>query len=311
MSEGWRLSTTLRAHFIGSLAAEALSVEDSGIIGEVTNTFSNSFYFKTMKGELVFVTNQSLKSPVTINLDPESRLGQVVKPLEVLSIRQKKIHSSGGACIDVSRANPVRIQSCTTNHPSPQCAQFGQSLHLISFMLRIIDTRHSVLDPNSIAHKPAAEFMRDGILSLKSSTEAQQFRKAALKIAGLGYGFTPSGDDFLGGFLAVHNSLANTVGRPPIILDFDTLQARTSWISARLLDYMQRLVLDEQLHQMVRSATQGDGDTLTLALETLLPRGHTSGIDISTGAVLALGLIRDIALQKSDTETIINKLGLF
>jgi hypothetical protein len=138
----------------------------------------------------------------------------------------------------------------------------------------------------------------------------QRFREITSTIVGLGSGFTPSGDDTLGGFLAVYNALAKAIQRHQIILDFAALQQRTSWISAKLLDYMQRLILDEQLSSMMEAAARGDSDSLILEAQTLLPRGHTSGIDIDTGAILALSLIRDIALHEEDTETIASRLGL-
>jgi len=61
---------------------------------------------------------------------------------------------------------------------------------------------------------------------------------------------------------------------------------------------------------VIDRAGTADTDGLVLAVESLLPRGHTSGIDISAGAVLALSLIRDIAFQKSETEMIADALGL-
>ena len=73
---------------------------------------------------------------------------------------------------------------------------------------------------------------------------------------------------------------------------------------------MQNLILDEQLHRLIDSAANGEQDSLVVALETLLPRGHTSGIDIAVGAILALSLIRDIALEKEETEIIADALGL-
>ncbi len=50
------------------------------------------------------------------------------------------------------------------------------------------------------------------------------------------------------------------------------------------------------------------GDTVT-ALEALIPRGHTSGIDIATGAVLGMSVVCDIVLRQRTTEVIAAKLG--
>jgi hypothetical protein len=300
----------MRANCIGSLAAEALSSGDSGIAGHVVNTFSNSFYLRTLNGELVFVTNRPLQSPITINLDSTLNLEHVAKPLEPVYVREKEIRMGGDAFIDLSRALSYQAPSNPADELPPEFAELERALRTVAFLLGIIDTSQSVLDPHGLAHEGMVNFVSDGVIPLRRSSTEARLREVALKIVGLGSGFTPSGDDALGGFLAAYNSFAKTIGRAPILFDFPLLQGKTNWISAKLLDYMQRLILDEQMHQMIDSATIGDEDALVLALETLLPRGHTSGIDISAGAVLALSLTRDIAFEKGETEIIVSALGL-
>jgi len=300
----------MRANCIGSLVIRALSSVDSAIAGEVVNTFSNSFYLKTANGELVFVTNRPLRSPITINLDSTLNLEHVAKPLEPVYVREKEILIGGEAFIDLSRALSYQAPSNSADELHLEFAEIERGLRAVAFLLGIIDTTQSVLDPHGFAHEGMVDFASGGVIPLRRSSTEARLREAALKIVGLGSGFTPSGDDALGGFLAAYNSFAKTIGRAPILFDFPLLQGKTSWISAKLLDYMQRLILDEQMRQMIDSTTRGDEDGLVLALETLLPRGHTSGIDISAGAVLALSLIRDIALEKEETEIIVSALGL-
>jgi len=304
------LPVTMRANCIGSLVIRALSSVDSAIAGEVVNTFSNSFYLKTANGELVFVTNRPLRSPITINLDSTLNLEHVAKPLEPVYVREKEILIGGEAFIDLSRALSYQAPSNSADELHLEFAEIERGLRAVAFLLGIIDTTQSVLDPHGFAHEGMVDFVSGGVIPLRRSSTEARSREAALKIIGLGSGFTPSGDDALGGFLAAYNSFAKTIGRAPILFDFPLLQGKTNWISAKLLDYMQRLILDEQMRQMIDSTTRGDEDGLVLALETLLPRGHTSGIDISAGAVLALSLIRDIALEKEETEIIVSALGL-
>lgn len=295
---------------IGSLAAKALSSEDSGIAGHVVNTFSNSFYLRTLSGELVFVTNRSLRSPITINLDSTLNLEQVAKPLEPVYVREKGIHIGGDALIDLSGALSYQAPSNPSSRLHSEFLEIGKALRIVAFLLGIIDTSQSVLDPHCLAHEGMVDFVSDGVIPVRRSRTEARLSEAALRIVGLGSGFTPSGDDALGGFLAAYNSFAKSIGRAPILFDFALLQGKTNWISAKLLDYMQRLILDEQMRQMIDSATIGGEDAPILALETLLPRGHTSGIDISAGAILALSLIRDIAFEKEETENITSALGL-
>jgi len=304
------LPVTLRARCIGSLALKALAAQDSAVSGQVVSTFSNSFYTKTGKDELVFFTNRALRSPITVNLDATNDLERLVKPLESLRVRGKEIRIGTDVIVELSAASLYQDRIEPASEHGPGFARIGPSLHVASWMLGIIETSQSVLDPHALTHSRIVEFVSDGVMPLRSPGTEERFLDAALKIVGLGLGFTPSGDDTLGGFLATYNLFARTIGRAPIILNARLLEERTTWISAKLLDYMQHLILDEQLQRLIESANSGDQDALVIALETLLPRGHTSGIDIAVGTILGLSLIRDVVLKKEETEIITRTLGL-
>jgi hypothetical protein len=274
------------------------------------NTFSNSFYLKTDKGELVFFTNRPLRSPITINLDAISDLEHLVEPTKLLSARGKEMRIGRDIIVELSTASVYQDSTESASVPISGFTEIDTSLRIISFVLGIMDTSQSALDPCSLAHSGIVQFVSDGVTLLRHLGTEGRFRDAALRIAGSGSGFTPSGDDTLGGFLATYNSFAEAIGRAPVLLDSKLLEERTSWISAKLLDYMQRLILDEQLRLLIDSASNGDQDAVVIFLETLFPRGHTSGIDIAVGVILALSLIRDIVLNKEETEIIARTLGL-
>jgi len=304
------MPVTLRANCIGSLAAQALIRGDSRIVGLVLNTFANSFYLRTVNDELVFVTNRSLRSPITVNLDSTSSLDDLVKPMISAQGRGKEIHIGSDFSVDLATASSCQDQPILPRELSPDFRKLGKALRIVSFLLGIIDTSQSVLDQRGLAYEGVSQFVDEGVLPLRGPNMERRFQEASLKVVGLGSGFTPSGDDTLGGFLATYNSFAQIIGRSQIILHFASLEAKTSWVSAKLLDYMQRLILDDQMYRMIDSAATGNEDAVVLALEALFPRGHASGIDISAGAILALSLIRDIAFGKVDTEAIAVALGL-
>ena len=304
------MPVTLRANCIGSLAARELASDDSRIAGQVVNTFANSFYLKTVSSELVFVTNRPLQSPISINLDSTSNWDQLVKTMDTVQARPNEILVGSEVRIDLSATTYYEDESILSKGLSPRFSEIEDAIRVVVFILRIIDTSQSVLDEHGLTHKGVVRFLCDGVLPLLRSHAEERFREAAFDIIGLGSGFTPSGDDALGGFLATYNSLAHTVRFPPILLDFASLQQKTSWISAKLLDYMQRQILDNQMRHVIDSAATGNGDSVVLAFEAILPRGHASGIDISVGTLLALSLIRDIALEKEETRTTIGSLGL-
>jgi len=231
--------------------------------------------------------------------------------MDTVQARPNEIHVGPEIRLDLSATSYYEDESILSKGLNPRFSEIGDAMRVVVLILRIIDTNQSVLDEHSLAHKGIASFLCDGVLPLLRSHAEERFREAAFGIIGLGSGFTPQGDDALGGFLATHNSLANTVRRPPILLNFASLQQKTSWISAKLFDYMQHQILDNQMRRLIDSAAIGNGDSVVLAFEGILPRGHTSGIDISVGTVLGLSLIRDIALGKEETETTIRSLGLY
>jgi len=304
------LRTLLQANCIGALAARSLSVGGSDVIGSVVSAFPNSFYVKTIKNDLIFITNRQLKSPITINLDSAAVIERIVIPLEPVSVDEGNIHVGDTATIQLSATIPYGNAYNLENPPAQQFRLTKEALNLSSTILTIIDTNHSVLDSKGLAHEGARNFVRTGIITLRDSGKAGQFSEQAMKIVGLGSGFTPSGDDVLGGFLSTYNSLAHSINRSKVLLDLDLVQKNTNWISAKLMDYMQRQVLDDQVQRLIRSAALGNTDEFILAMETLLPRGHTSGIDISVGAILALCLISDIKGNERNTESIAQSMGL-
>lgn len=276
------------------------------------NTFPNSFYLKTLNSSLLLVTNYHLHSPVTINLDSTISLNGLVKQDDQFcALQGEAINTARGLTIDLSEAVLYEHPSRFVGDLNCQFRNLSDSLSLTSFLLAIINTSQSVLDPGGLAHERVTAFVRDGIFSLRTCNgSSDTFCRAAMKIVGLGYGFTPSGDDLLGGFLATYNSLARSINREPILLEFGELRERTSWISAMLLDYMQRLVLDEQIDGAITCAAEGRVDALVEAIELLFSRGHTSGIDIATGIVLALSLIQDLVFRTRQTEKTAMLLGL-
>jgi len=300
------LRTSLQARCVGRIAYQALKSLKAGSVGEITNSFPNSFYVRTPVDELVFVTNLPVKSPITINLDSDGNFQQLLKPLGRVFFEDAELRVGNDLTID------LRTASTPPDQPNPTAlsiGQLGEAVHDATTILSLVDTDQSVLDPASITYKGAVEFARKGILSLRDAGDSEDFRETAEKIVGLGPGFTPSGDDVLGGLLGTYNSLSQAVRRPRILFDLEFLKKRTNWISAKLLGYMQRGIFDDQVADLVRSVESANKDEFIVALETLLPRGHTSGVDISVGSVLALSVLRDVSCDGHETETTIRRLG--
>jgi len=301
---------TIRADWLGSLAAQAIyTIADSTVVGDVIASFPNSFYLRTQEDQLLFFTNRALPSPITVIIGASDNFAGNIKPHEKLHCQNRKLFTEN-ISIDLTQVShqPLTIPQDSTCG-SPDFVRLVEASDVLSAILSVIDTKGSGLDATlRPVHESITDFVGN-ILNIRTRDIRQEFVAAALKIVGLGMGFTPSGDDFLLGFLLAYNSLAQTVARAPIHLEFEHLVKRTSWISAKLLDYAQHSLIDDEMQAVVDSFWNIRRDAV-MAVETLIPRGHTSGIDIAAGVVLAISLICDVALEQERTEYIAMKLGL-
>ena len=292
---------------MGTLAAQALDSEEGATVGQVIAIFPHSFYVRTRDDRLLFFTSHSLRSPITVNVPCSGTFTDLVKPLEKLYLDSRRLCCSNFSIEFTDTPQPATEEIFVDNNP--HYVNLTEASHLLSTILNMIETSGSVLDQDRITvHDSIAEFVKEGILPLRYNENPSEFTTAASRIIGLGSGFTPSGDDFLLGFLVVYNSLARVIARTPIYIELEQLVRRTNWISAKLVDYAQYLQVDDQLWVVIQSMSSRYGDVV-LAIESLIPRGHTSGIDIATGAVLGLSVACDIALGQRRTEAIASRLG--
>ena len=101
-------------------------------------------------------------------------------------------------------------------------------------------------------------------------------------LIGLGYGLTPSGDDFLVGALAMLDALEQTNMHAALGGAVVAAAGRTSPLSASFLRAAAAGYVGENLHTMIAAILTGDADA-ALAAATRI--GHTSGWDALAGAV--------------------------
>ena len=103
-------------------------------------------------------------------------------------------------------------------------------------------------------------------------------------LAGLGYGLTPSGDDFLIGVLAMLDALEQTNIHAALGRAVVAAADRTSPLSASFLRAAAAGHIGENLHTMIAAFLSGDADAAIAAAARI---GHTSGWDALAGAVVA------------------------
>jgi hypothetical protein len=115
---------------------------------------------------------------------------------------------------------------------------------------------------------------------------------AGLKLLGLGPGLTPSGDDFLAGFLAVctwierEKRLAQLPCRGLAESVALEAPARTTRLSARLLAHAANGLLYEPAMSLGASLFAGQNAEVERAALRLFNIGHTSGTDMAAGMLI-------------------------
>lgn len=135
----------------------------------------------------------------------------------------------------------------------------------------------------------AARQPADDLLAALERTDLQGIQDAAVKLAGLGPGLTPAGDDFLVGVMhglyAVHSELN------ALTLCLNIAEAaipRTNSLSAAWLEAAARGEAGEPWHQLLTAIAAQDQAGLEAAVLRILPTGHTSGADALGGFLAVL-----------------------
>lgn len=107
---------------------------------------------------------------------------------------------------------------------------------------------------------------------------------AAARLAGLGSGLTPSGDDFLLGVM-LWSWLAHS--RPGSICGtlLDGSRSRTTSLSTALLGSASRGECSQPWHRLLESLETGSDDELAKSVRSVLDYGHTSGADALAGFI--------------------------
>ncbi len=115
---------------------------------------------------------------------------------------------------------------------------------------------------------------------------ARRVREAAAKIAGLGPGLTPSGDDFLAGVMLSAHAFSypnrNLIQRLCTIL-FETAAPRTTKLSQAFLKAARDGMAHEHWHSLLYTLTGEDIQAVHKAAARVLAFGETSGLDMLAG----------------------------
>lgn len=272
------------AKSIGRNALLEISKYREARLGSVAAVFDNTIYIRTNSDELVVVIRKDARSPININIHGGSSF------LSTTRASADALVNTGELVLDRLRLSyypcPEYVSHVDELALNPESARIETSILSAARVASILAQSGCVLDPQSQSHDGARRFLT----AAASSESEEQIPDLAGELLGLGVGFTPSGDDFVAGLLASFNVLSYRDKKKPIVIEWEVLRSRTSWISARLIDYMQKRVVDETVERCIRFIAAGDKNAAIDAVIDLASRGHTSGADISIGSLCGASL---------------------
>ncbi len=284
----------LNATDVGELVVSLPSRQPEG---RVSRVFRNSAYIQA-GDELMLLLHGDLRSPINVNLSPSENLE------ELLSVEGRCRLVDGEMTFDklTVRTKGAKVYRSGLGAATSSSPVTGTVLVKGIEMLRLLyGAARSDLD--IFSGKSFLQFV-DSVLSPLSRgdlTEAHVFPHY-LPLIGAGGGFTPAGDDFVGGFTAAFNHVARATGDAEIQFSRSELTGRTVPESAALIHYAQRGYVDEELEHLIVSTFGGRRERFFQDLLQVAKRGHTSGIDMSTGVLLAAAGIRDRATKEGALE---------
>lgn len=269
----------LKARGIGELAAAQMQTASRG---KVTRVFRRSAYVETGYG-LILLLEGGLRSPMTVNLGSDAGLerlvsvgGQCALGAEEMTFGNFTVARNGASVYRSAILEPSQVEILRSR-------ELVKGAVMLSLLCDVSPPSLSLVGSDAFA-----KFVGSVVLPLSRGERRSVYRQENyFPLIGFGSGFTPAGDDLVAGYLATFNFVARSLGAEQVLLPWNELERRTVPESARMLEYAQKGHTDEDLSRLILSAASSPHTSFESDLLDVARRGHTSGIDLSLGVLLA------------------------
>lgn len=296
----------VKASWIGSLHMPLL-LKNKKSLGEVTNVFGKTLNIKMDDGEILVITCGSLCSPVNVNILFENSMTfkELVKRGTEVSIDDHRRLLIGNLAISFEGSKQYRNQ---LEEPIIESLmRFVDKIGQLALALNMLAREGCLINPDHTTKNLLKDFL-EGLQLIKTelgtARSIDKLSSMLKSMCGIGPGFTPAGDDFVMGYLSMHNYLSKISGLNKIELEYDELRRCTTWISTKMIQCSQRSLHDEVVELALNSVARGDVSSYISALIELGPRGHTSGIDLATGMTVSLFTVCDLLFRTDCLNTL-------
>jgi hypothetical protein len=288
---------------IGLVASECLAL---GQAGQVLASVSNAIYLLSDDGELFWLSTEAgalhRRCALVLALPPKALAGSrfyvegrhlVIEPAFVVDIQPAVLWQAPSLqAKGLLRASEIsaRVQTLIDSLDLTEATGFGPLIFSIKSLAKgatqtslpkPVDSIPAVTQPFVLAFFQAC-----------LQADSAGISKQADALIGLGAGLTPSGDDFLGGFLfalemmkIVYPDLNFLYFMPPI----ESYDSRTNLISFTLLGDLAAGHAPAPLHHLLNCFLHSRGSESALFwVRQLTQMGHSTGWDLLTGLLTGL-----------------------
>lgn len=280
---------TLRVFSVGSLASEVLRQSSEAIL--MGNT-SKGLFVRFENEQIVFISRESYRGPLTVTLT-EPDLLPMVEP-GVIRVHNSQILLCGNVSLDLQNAmiwkcDPIPTDRVLTPDWSIACGVGNQAIEDQKTDLPVSQLPYLI---NWTGGYNIADSRWNNVFTSAANRYEAGYLKALDGIVGYGRGLTPSGDDFILGYLL-------GVARYGSVLGWSG--ANSKRIYQQLRQSLTKTTLISQ--QLIKAASNGEADERLISAfdgwmyQTMDDRqiysllktwGNSSGLDAFTGWVSAL-----------------------
>ncbi len=291
-----------KAASIGNIAFDTLSADqEARVVGKT----SRGMFIKSANKWLLFISCEPFRSPMTITTVATGGLLQNVTSEMLIQISSRQLIFPDAFLIISTQNSVVWRSPSPSNHPLPY---IDRLIRLNLAAKQVINSKKGIgLAPllPLLLKVPGSTYLSTQGLSTFQANIIQLYEKMRssarpnsanfmISLLGNGSGLTPSGDDFVMGFLLALNRWTEVLfpGYDPKKLNkivVDAAYEKTTTLSANLIECAARGQGDERLiaalDWLIGGTTQDSGH-----IDEMLRWGSSSGVDVFAGFVAALSL---------------------
>ncbi len=282
----------------GAFIAPLLQTNQDGKVIGITS----KGVFLLFSQKVVFLTSEDHDNPFMLHLEELAQFPQGLTLNSFVQLRDRQLQV-GEMSYDLTAVTRI------VPEPLPQVRALKGNGRLNSQLISIFQLLNSsghqdsfIYIADALLNKviPADRAKQDlwaGVQQMRLGVHRRDLKSCmeALKpLLGSGKGLTPSGDDFVAGYLLILNSLTNSRGKLDEFTSqlnstvLDLARSRTTWISVNIIEAATLRLVDERVGLAARvllGMCKMDPVTVARKLESF---GNSSGIDTFTGMVAAI-----------------------